>query len=52
MLEVEGLVSLLLKQGYPETDINMDALEEELLKYSNSIRLDDDLTLMELHFEK
>lgn len=52
MLEVEGLVSLLLKQGYPETDINMDALEEELLKYSNSIRLEDDLTLMEVHFEK
>ena len=50
MLEVEGLVSLLLKQGYPETDIKMDALEEELLKYSNSIRLDDDLTLMEVHF--
>jgi hypothetical protein len=26
----------------------MDALEEELLKYSNAIRLGDDLTLIEI----
>jgi sigma-B regulation protein RsbU (phosphoserine phosphatase) len=48
MLDIDGLVSLLRKQGYPESDINMDALEEELLKYSNAIRLEDDLTLMEV----
>jgi hypothetical protein len=28
----------------------MDVLEEELLKYSNGIRLDDDLTLIEVCF--
>lgn len=52
MLDVDGLVSLLKKQGYPNSDIDMDALEEELLKYSNSIRLEDDLTLMEVRFAK
>ena len=48
MLDIEGLVSLLKTQGYPESNISMDALEEELLKYSNAIRLEDDLTLMEV----
>jgi serine phosphatase RsbU (regulator of sigma subunit) len=50
MLEIDGLVSILRKQGYPKFDVNMDALEEELLKYSNAIRLEDDLTLMEVRF--
>ena len=49
MLDIDGLVSLLEKQGYPESNINMDVLEEQLLKYSNAIRLEDDLTLMEVH---
>ena len=30
----------------------MGVLEEELLKYSNAIRLDDDLTLIEIHFDE
>lgn len=50
MLDIEGLVAILKKQGYPACGIDMDALEEELLKYSNSIRLDDDLTIMEVRF--
>jgi hypothetical protein len=28
----------------------MDELEKELLKYSNAIRLEDDLTLIEIRF--
>ena len=30
----------------------MGVLEEELLKYSNATRLDDDLTLIEIHFNE
>ena len=48
MLGVEGLVNLLRDQGYPRAPIRMEALEEALLKYSNSIRLEDDLTLIEV----
>jgi PAS domain S-box-containing protein len=47
MLEADGLLDILRSQGYPGTDIQMDALEEELLRYSNAIRLEDDLTLVE-----
>ena len=39
---------MLKKQGYPGADIQMVALEEELLKYSNGIRLEDDLTFIEI----
>ena len=48
-LGVDGLIGILKQQGYPQTEIRMDALEEELLKWSNAIRLKDDLTLMEIH---
>ena len=50
MLGVEGLVAILKEQGYPEAAIRMDALEEAPLKYSNAIRLEDDLTLIEVRF--
>ena len=52
MLDIDGLVGILKNQGYPERGIDMASLEEELLKYSNSIRLDDDLTLMEVRFDQ
>ena len=52
MLDIDGLVGILRNQGYPKRGIDMASLEEELLKYSNSIRLDDDLTLMEVRFDK
>lgn len=52
MLDIDGLVGILKTQGYPEREIDMASLEEELLKYSNSIRLDDDLTLIEVRFGK
>ena len=51
MLEVDGLIGILRKLGYPQAGIQMEALEEELLKYSNAIRLEDDLTLIEIRFE-
>ena len=48
MLGLEGLIGLLKKQGYPAVDLRMETLEEDLLKYSNCIRLADDLTLIEI----
>ena len=50
MLDIDGLVGILTRQGYPDRSIDMEALEEELLKYSNAIRLEDDLTIMEIRF--
>ena len=50
LLGPDGLLGILKKQGYPQVDIQMDALEEELLKYSNEIRLGDDLTFIEIRF--
>ncbi len=50
MLDIDGLVAILRNHGYPDCGIDMDALEEELLKYSNAIRLEDDLTLIEIRF--
>jgi serine phosphatase RsbU (regulator of sigma subunit) len=52
MLDTDGLIGILKRQGYPATDIDMDVLEEELLKYSNGIRLDDDLTFIEIRFNQ
>jgi PAS domain S-box-containing protein len=50
LLGVDGLMTILRRQGYPQTSIRMDTLEKELLKYSNAIRLEDDLTLIEIRF--
>ena len=48
MLGYDGLLDMIKKQGYPVYDIQMEVLEEDLLKYSNGIRLEDDLTLVEV----
>jgi len=48
MLGLDGLVEMLKRQGYPAADLQMAVLEEDLLKYSNGIRLADDLTLIEV----
>lgn len=48
MLGLDGLIAILKTQGYPQAGIRMDALEEALLRYSNAIRLEDDLTLIEI----
>jgi serine phosphatase RsbU (regulator of sigma subunit) len=50
ILGAEGLIDILKGQGYPQSQLQMEALEEALLKYSNSIRLDDDLTIVEVRF--
>ena len=52
MLGLDGLLALLRKRGYPDSGIEMDILEEDLLKYSNAIRLEDDLTLIEVRFDE
>ena len=51
MLGLDGLIGSLAQQGYPRADIRMDALEEELLKFSNAIRLEDDLTLIDIRLD-
>lgn len=48
MLDYDGLLDIIKTQGYPAQNIQMDVLEEDLLKYSNAIRLEDDLTLVEV----
>jgi len=48
MLGLDGLIERLRAQGYPAADLQMAVLEEDLLKYSNCIRLADDLTLIEI----
>ncbi len=45
---VGGLVEVLRNQGYPAAGLRIDGLEKELLRYSNAIRLEDDLTLLEV----
>jgi PAS domain S-box-containing protein len=50
ILGSEGLIKILESKGYPQSPLNMASLGEELLKYSNSIRLDDDLTIIEVKF--
>ncbi len=49
-LQEEGLIELFGKFGYPTQSVPFAKIEEELLKFSNSIRLDDDLTFLEIHF--
>jgi hypothetical protein len=51
MLGLDGLIGMLKRQGYPAADLQMEVLEEDLLKYSNCIRLADDLTLIEIRIQ-
>jgi sigma-B regulation protein RsbU (phosphoserine phosphatase) len=50
LLGVDGLIAILKRLGYPDSGIEGTALEEELLKYSNAIRLEDDLSLIDIRF--
>jgi PAS domain S-box-containing protein len=52
MLGLHGLIEILKSQNYPRLPLQMEALEEALLKYSNSIRLEDDLTIIEVRFQR
>jgi sigma-B regulation protein RsbU (phosphoserine phosphatase) len=47
MLGVEGLVRTLKAHDYPRASLPVEALEAELLRYSDAIRLLDDVTLIE-----
>ena len=47
MLGGEGLARILKDSGYPESR-DFDAIEERLLKFSDRIRFNDDLTLLEI----
>ena len=51
-LGVEGLAAILEGMGYPTATLQMDAIEEQLLRYSNDIRLPDDVTFIEAQFLK
>jgi len=48
ILGVEGFVEILKRSGYPASGLRRKALEESLLRYSNAIRLVDDVTLIEV----
>lgn len=50
MLKTEGLVGILTGLGYPQAGIQIEGLQAALLNYANGIRLDDDLTLLEVKF--
>jgi phosphoserine phosphatase RsbU/P len=50
LLGIDGLIAILKKLSYPAAEIQVAAIEEELLKYSNTVRLEDDLTLVEMRF--
>ena len=50
LLGAEGLIEILRSQGFPESGIRIEALKEALLTFSDGIRLDDDLTLLEVRF--
>ena len=49
-LGAQGLQRLLRESGYPAQPLDMTTIERELLKYSNDIRLHDDLTFLDVRF--
>lgn len=50
ILGVDGLIGLLKEMDYPHTPLSMPALEERILKFSNAIRMSDDITIVEARF--
>ena len=50
LLGVDGLARILHGLDYPQTALNMGSLAEELLKFSNDIRLQDDIAMIEISF--
>jgi sigma-B regulation protein RsbU (phosphoserine phosphatase) len=50
MLGTQGLIRILQGTGYPAHRLEVSAVEEQLLVYSNDIRLTDDLTFIEVRF--
>lgn len=50
MLGTNGLIELMKALDYPATDLRIERVQEAMLMFSNGIRLDDDLTLMDIRF--
>jgi phosphoserine phosphatase RsbU/P len=50
LLGTQGLIHILQEIGYPASGLQMSAIEERLLLYSNDIRLLDDVTFIEARF--
>ncbi len=48
-LGLAGFMNLLKKMDFPRSGDDMEQIEEKLLQYSNSIRLEDDLTMLAIH---
>ena len=49
-LGISGFTQILKALDYPKVPLNMETLEEELLKFSNDIRLQDDITIIEVRY--
>jgi phosphoserine phosphatase RsbU/P len=49
-LGVDGLTQILKDLNYPQMPLRMEMLEEVLLKFSNDIRLQDDITIIEARY--
>jgi serine phosphatase RsbU (regulator of sigma subunit) len=49
-LGASGFTKILKALDYPKTPLCMETLEERLLKFSNDIRLQDDITIVEARF--
>jgi phosphoserine phosphatase RsbU/P len=45
-LGITGLARILRQFGYPKTPVRKDGLDEELLIFSNALRLEDDMTMI------
>jgi PAS domain S-box-containing protein len=50
LLGTDGLIGILQRVGYPGRGFPISAVEEQLLIYSNDIRLGDDVTFIEVRF--
>lgn len=46
----DGILETLNRLDYPQTPLSMPVLEKELLKFSNDIRPQDDVTIIEVGF--
>ena len=49
-LGTRGFTQILKALDYPKKPLRMETLEEELLKFSNDIRLQDDITIIEARY--
>ena len=48
LLNSDGLAAILKELGYPNSNVTLAGIEEELLRRSDRIRFDDDLTFLEI----